>query len=95
MLVVSLRFLFTEDILPNRESAMLAVIRTRPLESARRLVPAFFDRQQPLPTRLATLDWLAKAGPEVQSRHSGPGGAFPEYIRLTVLGNKPFDNAKD
>ena len=65
---------------------MLAVIRTRPLESARRLVSAFFDREQPLGTRLASLDWLAQAGPEVQARHSGPGGAFPEYIRITVLG---------
>ena len=69
---------------------MLAVIRTRPLESARRLVPAFFDREQPLSTRLAVLDWLAKAGPEVKTRHGGPGGAFPEYIRITILGKYVF-----
>jgi hypothetical protein len=69
-----------------RETAMLAVIRTRPLESARRLVPACYDREQPLSTRLATLDWLARAGPEVKARHGGPGGAFPDYIRIAVLG---------
>lgn len=69
-----------------REAAMLAVIRTRPVEAARRLVPAVFDREQPLATRLAVLDWLAAAGPQVQEQHSGPGGAFPEYIRIAVLG---------
>jgi hypothetical protein len=65
---------------------MLAVIQTRPLEAARRLVPAIFDRNQPLTTRLSALDWLARAGPEVQVRHGGPGGAFPEYLRISILG---------
>ena len=65
---------------------MLAVIRTRPLESARRLVPAVFDRNQPLATRLAALDWLTQAAADVQARHGAPGGAFPEYIRIAVLG---------
>jgi hypothetical protein len=66
----------------RREAAMLAVIRTRPLEAARSLVPAVFDRNQPLATRLAALDWLTRAAPEVQ------GGAFPEYIRISVLGQR-------
>ena len=35
---------------------------------------------------MAVLDWLTRAAPEVQARHGGPGGAFPEYIRITVLG---------
>ena len=34
-----------------RESAMLSVVETKPVESARCLIPAFYDKNNPLDTR--------------------------------------------
>lgn len=48
-----------------REKAMISVLETKPVAGARCLVPAFYDKNYAMDTRLGILSWLTTAADSI------------------------------
>merc|ERR1719193_2692984 len=69
----------------SREEAVLSIVAAKPIAAAQSLVPAFYDKNNPLSTRFGILSWLAKGAKRVSIEYSGKPD-FAEYVKTTITG---------
>jgi len=75
----------TPEWIKLRERSMISILETRPIEAARCLVPAFYDKNYSMDTRFGMLSWLTQASSSISKIYSGKV-EFSEYIKITVQG---------